>query len=227
LYCSALISITVDPGNQYYDSRDNCNAIIETKSKTLIAGCNNSVIPDSVTSIGSDAFYNCSGLLSITIPNTVTSIGSYAFSSCRGLTSITIPNSVTRIGNNAFQNCQSLKSVKSKIRNPFKIGANVFTNLPKDAELTIPNGTKSRYGATEGWNVFSKITEEELADGVVFVGKIVDDKELDFKVISNNGKTCQVGDDIDCAITNWAEEKIVIPDVVNGYTVKAISSNAF
>ena len=202
--CNGLTGITVASGNQVYDSRDNCNAIIETKSNTLIAGCKNSVIPNSVTSIGAGAFYGCSGL-----------------------TSITIPNSVTTIGDNVFAFCQALKTVKSKIRNPFKISPTVFTGLPTDAELTIINGTKSRYMTAEGWNVFSKIMEEELADGVVFVGKIADDKELDFMIISNNGKTCQVGDGIDCAITNWAEEKIVIPDVVNGYTVKAISSNAF
>ena len=225
--CCDLTSIKVASDNQVYDSRDNCNAIVETKSNMLITGCKNTIIPNSVTSIGSSAFSSCGGLTNITIPNSVISIGNNAFQSCSGLTSITIPNSVTSIGNSAFYNCRSLKSVKSEIRNPFKIGANVFSGLPTDAELTITNGTKSRYEATEGWNVFSKITEEELADGVVFVGKIADNKELDFLIISNNGKTCQVGDGIDCAITNWAEEKIVIPDVVNGYTVKAIGSNAF
>ena len=64
-----------------------------------------------VTSIGEDAFYNDSGLTSVTIPNSVTSIGNYAFYYCSGLASVTIPNSVTSIGNYAFSGCSSLTSV--------------------------------------------------------------------------------------------------------------------
>ena len=109
--CSGLTSIIVEKGNTNYDSRDNCNAIIETKSNTLINGCKNTIIPNSVTGIGNNAFYNCSGLTSITIPNSVTSIGSYTFENCSGLTSITIPNSVTSIGWSAFSGCSSLTSI--------------------------------------------------------------------------------------------------------------------
>ena len=109
--CSGLKSITVASDNQVYDSRDNCNAIIETKSNTLITGCKNSIIPNSVTRIGSYAFYYCSGLTSITIPNSVTNIGSHAFPYCSSLTSITIPNSVTSIGSYAFAYCSGLTSI--------------------------------------------------------------------------------------------------------------------
>ena len=80
--CSGLTSIVVQEGNTKYDSRNGCNAIIETSTNTLIAGCRNTVIPESVTSIGKNAFYGCSGLTSVTIPNSVTSIGKSAFSDC-------------------------------------------------------------------------------------------------------------------------------------------------
>ena len=79
---SDLTSIVVASGNTKYDSRDNCNAIIETSSNTLIAGCPNTIIPNGVTSIEVGAFYYCPGLTSITIPNSVTSIGVSAFSGC-------------------------------------------------------------------------------------------------------------------------------------------------
>lgn len=88
LGCPNLVSIIVDTTNQIYDSRSNCNAIIETSTNVLIRGCKNTIIPDSVTSIGEGAFSDCSSLTSITIPNSVTSIGTYAFQSCFNLTSM-------------------------------------------------------------------------------------------------------------------------------------------
>ncbi len=108
--CSSLTSITMAQGNTKYDSRENCNAIIESASNTLIAGCKTTIIPNSVTSIGDYAFYNCSGLTSITIPNSVTSIGYCAFL-CSGLTSITISNNVASIGYGAFDRCTALASL--------------------------------------------------------------------------------------------------------------------
>ena len=110
-YCSCLANIVVEEGNNFYDSRENCNAIIRTADNTLIAGCQNSSIPNSIQSIGDYAFYDCASLTSIDIPNSVTSLGNYAFYNCSGLTSVTIPNSVTSLGNYAFCNCSGLNSV--------------------------------------------------------------------------------------------------------------------
>ena len=109
--CYGLTSIVVQDGNANYDSRNNCNAIIETATNTLIAGCQNTTIPNSIISIEDYAFEACYGLTSIIIPNSVTSIGKSAFLRCTGLTSITIPNSVTAIGESAFGNCSSLTSI--------------------------------------------------------------------------------------------------------------------
>ena len=111
MYCSELTSIIVEEGNTRYDSRNNCNAFIETATNTLIRGCKNTKIPGGVTSIGSSAFEDCYALTNIEIPNSVTSIGDFAFDGCVKLADVTIPNSVTSIGECAFQNCSGLKSV--------------------------------------------------------------------------------------------------------------------
>ena len=111
-YCDSLLRITVEEGNSVYHSEGNC--IIETETKTLIQGCNTSVIPSdgSVTSIGDYAFSACTSLSSITIPDSVTSIGDSAFYNCTSLSSITIPGSVTSIGDCAFYGCTLLSSIK-------------------------------------------------------------------------------------------------------------------
>ena len=109
--CKVLSSIIVDERNAKYDSRNNCNAIIETESNCLIQGCKNTVIPHSVTSIGQNAFNGCTNLTNISIPDSVTSIGHNAFEGCTSLTSITIPDSVTSIESRAFRACKELTSI--------------------------------------------------------------------------------------------------------------------
>ena len=94
----------------------------------------------SVTSISDRAFYNCSGLTSVTIPNSVTEIGDYAFSGCSGLTSVTIPNSVTSIGNYAFSGCSGLTSVVFNAENCKTMGSSgspVFQGCSNLTSLTI------------------------------------------------------------------------------------------
>lgn len=110
-YCTDLTSIMVSKNNKIYDSRNNCNAIIETGINRLIAGCKNTVIPNDIAIIGYRAFDGCTDLTSITIPNSVTYIDATAFDGCTGLTSIVIPDSVTLIGGYAFRNCTNLKNI--------------------------------------------------------------------------------------------------------------------
>ena len=110
--CTGLTSIIVATDNPIYDSRNNCNAIIDKVSNTLIQGCKITIIPNSVTTIGEFAFCNYTGLTSIEIPNSVTTIGNHMFSDCYSLTSIEIPNSVTTIGYSAFRCCSGLTSIE-------------------------------------------------------------------------------------------------------------------
>ena len=140
--CSGLEKITVESGNSRYDSRDNCNSIIETKTNTLIAGCKNSIIPNSVTSIGRCAFGGCSGLTELTLPSSVTSIGSAAFQGCIGLTELTLPNSVTSIGDGAFAHCSGLTELTLP-NSVTSIGSDAFSGCSGLTELTFPNSVTS------------------------------------------------------------------------------------
>ena len=190
-YCTSLTEIVVTNENPTYDSRNNCNAIIETATNTLIAGCNNTTIPNNVTSIGNYAFSGRSGLTSITIPESVTTIGTNAFGDCIGLTSVTIPSSVTRILMSAFQKCTSLTTVTigknvtsigerafydadistiiSLIEEPFAIsglyGGREFSEYTfRYATLYVPHGTIDKYRATKGWKDFANIVEGNPSD---------------------------------------------------------------
>ena len=108
--CASLKTIIVDKDNKVYDSRNNCNAIIDTETNELMQGCQNTIIPNTVTRVGYYSFEGMTGLKSIDIPNSVTSIGTGAFDSS-GLTTLTIPNSVIYIDNSIVSGCANLKSI--------------------------------------------------------------------------------------------------------------------
>ena len=178
--CSGLTSLVVTSGNTVYDSRNNCNAIIETATNTLIAGTMNTIIPNSVTSIGGWAFFDCSGLTSVTIPNSVTSIGDgaffgcsglmsvtipnsvteigwFAFFGCSGLTSVTIGNSVTSIGDGAFSDCSGLTEITSHPNVAPLLGTNVFSGVSRSIPVHIPCGSSMSYYSQ--WSYFSNFVE--------------------------------------------------------------------
>jgi hypothetical protein len=96
--CYFLSSIDVDKDNSIYDSRDNCNAIVETKTNTLVSGCSTTFIPNSIYAIGPSAFSSNNALVSVNIPGSVSIIGKNAFYQCANLESVTIGNGVTCIG---------------------------------------------------------------------------------------------------------------------------------
>ena len=251
--CSSLRTMVVEQGNIVYDSRNNCNAIIETATNTLISGCSNTeipngithigkyaflyctsltsiTIPNSVTNIEDDAFMYCSGLTSVTIPNSVTSIGANAFRDCSSLASVTIPNSVTSIGLFAFCDCTGLNSIISEIKAPFDIDFVFQSNKngnKLNATLYVPFGTKSLYEASSGWNQFADIVEMEPVDGEIFAAKTAEGVEMTYKVISAADKTCQVGDGNNSAVNNETTGELTIPGTVNDYTVITIGDKAF
>ena len=161
LGCESLTSITVDSGNEFFDSRDNCNAIISKENNVLSMGCSNTIIPEGVisianhafdssglttitipegvTSIGNGAFQFCSNLTTITLPESVTSIGESAFESC-SITSITIPESVTSIGEDAFWGCSNLERATINCAN---VGSWLFSGCSSIKEIVLGEGVTS------------------------------------------------------------------------------------
>jgi hypothetical protein len=136
-YCGGLEQIVVDAGNMVYDSRGNCNAIIETNTNTLVAGCMNTIIPESVITIEAEAFEGCEGLTSIEIPNSVVSIGSYAFGWCSELSSVVVNAEV-----------------------PPTMGMGVFEDVNSEIPVRVPCGVLGAYQAAAGWNTFTNIQED-------------------------------------------------------------------
>ena len=140
--CSSMSSMVVEQGNTVYDSREDCNAIIKTANNTLLFGCMNSTIPESVKCIGGSAFSGCTGLTDISLHDGLTSIGYRAFNGCTGLKNVTIPNSVTTLGAYAFSRCTGLTSVR--LSNALKsISMAAFSYCSNLTTVTIPEGVTS------------------------------------------------------------------------------------
>ena len=141
--CNNLKKIEVSQLNSTYDSRNNCNAVIETTKNTLIKGCKSTIIPNTVTSIGVSAFECCTELTSIMIPNSVATIGSYAFGYCTDLTEVICENA-----------------------SPATANYSTFYNVPTTATLYVPVGSKSAYANATGWSDFTNIIEDDVKTGV-------------------------------------------------------------
>lgn len=162
-HCTSLSSITVDGNNSKYDSRDNCNAIIKKSGKSLILGCKNTIIPNSVTTIGSRAFEDCIGLTSITIPNSVTTLRDRAFLNCSGLSSVAISNSVNSIGDYAFSGCSVLSSViiPSSV---ITIGNNPFSCCSSLTSITVENDNPV-FDSRDNCNAIIRTASNSLVSG--------------------------------------------------------------
>ena len=183
LGCSSITSMVVESGNTTYDSRENCNAIIETATNTLITGCQNTVIPNSVTSIGQTAFYCCYSLRSIALPNNITTIGDSAFFDCTSLMSVTIPGSVRLIGTNAFYNCTNIAKThflgdiedwcniefERYSSNPITYSHNLYINDQEINDVVIPNTIDSIKRYT--FYRCASLTSVTLPDGITTIGE--------------------------------------------------------
>ena len=178
-YCYNLKSIVVEEGNSVYDSRGGCNAIIETATNTLVAGCLNTVIPNTVKIIGVEAFcgiYSELEDVEISIPYGVTELKTSAFAECTFMSKISLPSTLTEIGSTAFSNCVGLKEIVCSNATPPAIEKGVvwddekeeeyevidtFDGVPEDARLIVPAGAAEAYANADGWDRFAGYIEED------------------------------------------------------------------
>ena len=147
--CENLTSITVAAGNPVYSSPQDCNAIIETATKTLIAGCMNTVIPDGIETIGYNAFNGCINLHSIEIPSSVTVIQDAAFA-YTGLRTVVIPESVTTIGSMAFLNYEGeneLTCITILATNPQPSTDQMLGAYSESFPICVPDASIAAYKA--------------------------------------------------------------------------------
>ncbi len=191
VFDSSLSSLNVESGNPKYDSRNGCNAIIETATNKLVLGLNNTTIPNTITTIGRWAFADSKGLSAATIPNSVKTIEEYAFAYCNDLTSITIPNSVITIGESAFYGCSSLSSItiptsvndigsyafhgtawyNNQSDGLIYIGKNAYTykgTMPENSKITIKDGTLALSGSI--FKDSSGLTSITIPNSVINIG---------------------------------------------------------
>lgn len=185
--CSGVLSITVDPDNTVFDSRDSCNAIIETATGKLVFGCRNTVIPNSVKIIGDGAFedcyalqsiefgdsvittelnsfYGCRNLTKVTLGKSLQTIGRYTFYNCDKIESITLPATVTSIGENAFHYCKALKTIISyAVTPPSMPKANSFSDYTTPI-LYVPEESLEAYQTTDCWSRFTNIVPIKKGD---------------------------------------------------------------
>ena len=163
--CPNLKTVVVDSENPYYDSRENCNAIITTSQNpyftpnTLIAGCKTTIIPNSVAEIGDNAFYN-SALESITIPTGTTKIGRSAFNNSILLSSITLSATLIEISDWAFADCLSLNTIICYAIEPPTISSNTFFGsnpIYNNPTIYVPAESVEAYKNADQWKDFGQI----------------------------------------------------------------------
>lgn len=152
--CSGISSISIAEDNPKYDSRDNCNAIIETGTNTLVRGCNNTIIPSGITSIGNAAFAG-SNAVNINIPTGVTTLMIESFNNCKYLQSIILPETITAINNFSFNDCTALRTITVHAIEPPYLGRNNYNASVTD--VYVPSDSVESYKAASYWKQYANV----------------------------------------------------------------------
>lgn len=135
LMCPSLTSITVEEGNPVYDSRNNCNAIIETNTNKLVIGCSKTIIPKNVITIGDDAFCQCKFYKPFVVSKNILQIGEHAFDRCQ-FTSVILSENITKIGKDIFDECdiQSICVPNGMKEHYCKLGLEPYRDIIQEKE---------------------------------------------------------------------------------------------
>lgn len=141
--CPALISIQVDKNNKVYDSRNGCNAIIESATHTLVCGCGGTIIPENIKVIGPQAFNGMTTPQNVSIPKSVTRIEWFAFEYCPTIQQVIIPGTIRYIGKSAFQCCRNLKKVIIENGELENIVYETFYGCSNLESVTLPENLKT------------------------------------------------------------------------------------
>ncbi|MGM9713256.1 MAG: leucine-rich repeat protein [Prevotella sp.] len=230
--CPSMDTITVDKGNRYYDSRENCNGIIYTPSNSMVAGCKRTKIPTTVYGIGANCFNGCTSLLTVDIPSSVTGLYGGCFEGCTSLKKIEIPSSVTHMRAGCFYGCTSVETIEIpssvKILEEKSFGGctslksvacrmsppelnDIFADTPvEQATLYVMSDDIELYKAARYWSDFGTILPIEPLS----INVDTETKEAEIKSI------------------NYEDETVIsIPETVEidgeTYKVTSIASEAF
>lgn len=174
-----LSTIIVEEGNTVYDSRDNCNGIIETATNTLVVANINTIIPNTVKIIGSFAYGGCDEITSVIIPESVTEIEDAAFTDCWKLTTVSIGSNVEKIGDWAFTDIRSLEELECKNPVPPTFGGNHnFSGVNKEnVYVYVPEQSVSLYQTANIWKDFPNIIGVDYSSIEEITGNKSDDIE--------------------------------------------------
>ena len=225
-YSNEYSGNVVIPSSVFYNGNPYSVTSISSYAFYNCSGLTSVTIPNSVTFIGYQAFYNCSGLTSVTIPNSVTSIGNSAFYSCSGLTSVTIPNSVTSIGYEAFRDCSGLNTVIIG-SGVLSIGSSAFSNTNLKKTIWLTNTPPSGYSDASGTVNYVSNDQFYISNKVVYkyLSSYFDVGGIRYVPVSPSDRTC---DAIDCIYDESAENINIGETVTNkGITLTVMKVNPY
>ena len=212
VYCMSLESITVDPNNTHYDSRNNCNALIETATNILLVGTKTTTIPQGIERIGDGAFISNFGIVSIDIPSSVQYIDELAFMGCSNLQSVTLHNGLIEIGDGAFEMCYNLTSIE----------------IPSTVHTIVDGAFNECYKLAEVVNLSSYLTITKGSDSngkVAYYAKdVYTNTSYTSKISTDSNGFVTYNDGVDIHLINYVGSNgaITIPS-----SVTVIDSNAF